>query len=129
MIQLVYISTPRGPVDLAAILRSSRRNNARCDVTGLLYHDGRRFLQALEGEERAVEETFERIRDDPRHCAMVILSRRIVDVREFGPWQMAERGPGADGEQVMRRIEPLLAAASPNVRATFEGFMQVARAA
>ena len=129
MLQLVYISTARGPVDMTAILRVSRRNNARDAVTGLLYHDGRRFLQALEGEEAEVEAAFARIAADPRHRAVVVLSRRTVDTREFGPWEMAERRSGSDGDALVRQVEPLLATASPNVRGTFDGFMRLGRAA
>lgn len=129
MLQLVYISTAVGDPEPAAILRASRRNNGRDGVTGLLYYNGRRFLQALEGEQPAVEAAFERIRRDPRHRAVVLLSRREVTEREFGPWAMAERGPDGAGESLMCQVAPLLAGASPNVRGTFEGFMQLARAA
>ena len=129
MLQLVYISTARGPVDMTAILRVSRRNNARDAVTGLLYHDGRRFLQALEGDEVAVQAAFARIEADERHRAVVVLSRRFVEAREFGPWQMAERHADGDGGTLMRQVEPLLATASPNVRGTFDGFMRLRRAA
>ena len=47
--QLVYISTatPGTAVDPAPILTASRRNNARDRITGLLWFDGKRFLQAL----------------------------------------------------------------------------------
>lgn len=66
MIRL-YISTARQPITpsiLADILRASRRNNAPVAVTGLLIVGGRRFLQALEGPEAAVEATYERIARD-----------------------------------------------------------------
>ena len=59
---------------------------------------------------------------------MVELSRRTVAEREFGPWQMAERLPGGGGDELVRQVQPLLAAASPSVRGTFEGFMRVERA-
>ena len=129
MLQLVYISTTRGSIDVAAILRTSRRNNARDGITGLLYHDGRRFLQALEGEQDRVEVAFGRIAQDPRHRAVVVLSRRQVETREFGPWAMAERRPDDDAQSLLQQVGPLLAAASPDVRGTFEGFMRLNRAA
>ncbi|WP_174296704.1 BLUF domain-containing protein [Sphingomonas bacterium] len=129
MLQLVYISTVVDDPDTAAILRASRRNNGRAGITGLLYCDGRRFLQALEGEHPAVEAAFERIRRDPRHRAVVVLSRRDVAEREFGPWAMAERGPDGTHEGLLHQVAPLLAGASPNVRGTFDGFMRLGRAA
>lgn len=129
MLQLVYISSAVGKPDVNAILAVSRRNNGRDEVTGLLYADGVRFLQALEGPEAKVEAAFARIHRDPRHRAVVVLSRRTVDEREFGAWQMAHRMPGADGGAVMGQVAPLLARTHANVRATFDGFMQINRAA
>ena len=129
MLQLVYISSVVGTPDVGAILALSRRNNARDGITGLLYADGVRFLQALEGPKEMVEATFARIHADPRHRAVVLLSRRTVETREFGPWKMAHRAPGADGGAVMGQVAPLLARTHPSVRATFDGFMRVDRAA
>lgn len=131
MLQLVYVSSaaPGTPADPAEILRVSRRNNARDGVTGLLYADGRRFLQALEGDPHAVEAAFARISKDPRHRAVVILSRREVDAREFGEWEMAHRTPGADADGFIARIADLSSGASADVQATFEGFAKVRRAA
>ena len=129
MLQLVYISSAVGKPDVGAILAASRRNNARDGITGLLYADGVRFLQALEGPADQVEAAFARIKPDPRHRAVVVLSRRTVEEREFGPWQMAHRAHGADGGVVMGQVAPLLARTHANVRATFDGFMQINRAA
>lgn len=127
--QLVYISSAVGQVDGEAVLAVSRRNNARDGLTGLLYADGRRFLQVLEGERAAVEWAYQRIAIDPRHRALVVLSQRDVAEREFGPWEMAERAPGADGEALLERIDHLLTRAAPSVRATFEGLARIHRAA
>lgn len=129
MLQLIYISSAVGAPVMADILSVSCRNNARDDVSGLLYTDGRRFLQALEGPEAAVEAAYARISADPRHRAVVILSRRTVDTREFGQWQMAERRPGEAGESFVARVDRLIAGAAPNARATFEGLVRVRHAA
>lgn len=77
MHQLTYISTVNGSLpdaELERILASSRRNNERSGITGLLVFDGKRFLQALEGDRAAVENAFLRIKTDPRHRAAVLLS-------------------------------------------------------
>ncbi|MBJ6120769.1 BLUF domain-containing protein [Sphingomonas mollis] len=130
MRQIVYISTLHrdAVVDIDDLMAVSQRNNTRQHVTGLLFFDGKRFLQALEGEEAAVETTLARIRDDARHRAIVILSDRTVAAREFGPWAMAYRASGGD-EGEIARIEALVANATPAVRATFEGFARMRRAA
>ena len=96
-------------------------------ITGLLYADGVRFLQALEGPADAVEAAYARITADPRHKAQVVLSRREVDTREFGDWEMAERRPDGHGEAFVRRVEGLTAGAAPAVRATFDSFAKVRR--
>jgi hypothetical protein len=127
MIQIVYISTARGDthVERGHILLTSRRNNERDGITGLLYDDGVRFLQVLEGEMEQVDAAFARIKVDPRHRAVVVLSRRAIDVREFGDWAMASLTPGVEAGEVMDRVGRLVAGASDNVRATFESFARV----
>ena len=132
MLQITYISTARGRVgtaDLAGILARSRANNTRDGITGLLFYDGKRFLQALEGEPTKVEHAVARIRADQRHAAVVVLSRRDIDTREFGQWAMACRDLPADEDKMLERLGDLVQDASPAVRATFTSFAQVRRAA
>jgi hypothetical protein len=131
MRQMIYVSTasvtaPVQPVDILAV---SQRNNSRDGITGLLYSDGKRFLQALEGDADKVEAAFARILADPRHRAVVILSDRVTDTREFGDWSMAHRTPGADGEAFMEKVGRLVRNASPSVKATFQSFAELRRAA
>jgi len=131
MRQLVYISSIRrqAAIDPANILATSRRNNARARVTGLLFFDGKRFLQALEGDDAVVDETFARIQRDDRHHALVVLSSREIERREFGEWAMAFNAPGDANSEALEQVEKLVADADPTVRATFEGFAKVRRAA
>lgn len=121
MLQLIYVSTARSgaAIDLDEILARSRRNNRRDGITGLLHVKGRRFLQALEGPVGKVEQAFARIAADPRHFALVILSRRTIEAREFGDWAMAE-DDGSGG--IVAQIATLVKGATPSVRGTFEGF-------
>jgi hypothetical protein len=131
MLQLIYISTavPGPRIDTDAILAVSRSNNGRDGITGLLYTDHTRFLQALEGPEEKVEAALERIRHDVRHRAIVILSRREIAAREFGECAMAHQAAGASNAAFIDQVRTLVANASANVRATFEGFVQLRQAA
>lgn len=133
MQQLLYISTVRrghaDTIDAASILAASRRNNAAAGITGLLLYDGKRFLQVLEGDDREVGLVFERIRDDPRHHAIVILSRRAIETREFGAWAMAYQRPGVDAAATIARVAELSAGAAPAVQGTFMGLAEMRRAA
>ena len=136
MLQLVYISTSREVLDpqvLDHILTVSRRNNAAAGVTGLLLSGGRRFLQALEGPEDKVRATYERIFGDPRHFAIVELSRREIASRQFGEWAMGYNAGGEAGEEndlrgVVRKL--ILPLTDRHLRAQFLGFAEIhARAA
>lgn len=131
MYQLVYISsaTPGEAISVGDILIASRRNNTRDGITGLLYSNGKRFLQALEGPEDKVLAAMARIQGDKRHRAVVVLSRRAIEAREFGDWAMAHGGGDADDAAMIARIEKLVENAAPDVRATFESFCKLRRAA
>lgn len=111
MRQIVYasLSAPEdSAADLTGILEQSRHNNALDGVTGLLWSDGRRFLQVLEGPEESVGPTFERIRRDPRHHAVDLLSDRHVKDREFGYWSMAFRRPDEPADDFDARLRQQL---------------------
>lgn len=133
MHQIIYISTARPGItqaDVDAVLTSSRANNARDGITGLLISDGTRFLQALEGQRKLVETAYDRIRRDARHRAAVILSSKDISDRQFGSWDMAFGGFGKiRDEGTLRDVVDRLVAEvrDPNTRALFSGFTRIAR--
>jgi hypothetical protein len=132
MRQIVYISTAAsdvGAADLRDILSVSQVNNRRDGITGLLYSDGKRFLQAIEGEDVSIARTLARIGVDCRHRAIVILSDKPIDERGFGSWAMAERRPGEGAQAFLAQVSGLVAGAPPSIRATFEGLASVRNAA
>lgn len=131
MLQLLYISSARRDevVDFDQLLAQAQRNNARDEITGLLYTDGHRFLQALEGPKAAVEDAFLRIIADPRHHALVLLSRRETTRREFGEWSMALRRFDEAKDQFRDRIASLCRDADPSIQGTFAGIVDVRDAA
>jgi hypothetical protein len=130
--QLLYVSSRPfnvPEVSVGNILMVSRRNNDAAGVTGLLYTDGTRFLQVLEGDEEPVAATFARIKGDPRHHAVVVLSDRRIANREFGSWSMAYRLPTDEADTFDGKVARLLAGASDSVRATFTGLIATRRTA
>ena len=132
MLQLVYVSTAAPGVDekmVSAILARSRANNARNLLTGLLYFDGGRFMQVLEGAPERIEETYARITADPRHRALVVVSRRTIAAREFGNWAMAYGLSYGERQALSDKVATLVAGASPAVRGIFEGFIAARNAA
>ncbi len=92
MHQIVYTSSARqefSAADLKKLLVAARMRNKAVGVTGMLvFHDGA-FLQAIEGEKRAVSEIFARVQNDPRHGDLVVLHRGPgPEQRVFGEWSM-----------------------------------------
>jgi hypothetical protein len=88
---------------LQDILAASLRHNLDHRVTGLLIaHDGW-FLQALEGPPEGVRAIYERIAEDDRHTAPVVLDRGPVETRVFSRWIMCARAlAGRDGAILAR---------------------------
>src|ERR1700745_2426162 len=78
-----------GPDALGPLLDQSQRRNAGNGVTGLLCHYDGSFLQFLEGEPAAVDETFKRISADPRHCVLLVVHREPIAERAFANWSMS----------------------------------------
>lgn len=120
--QILYASVARASNDTGvvdAILAVSRANNERDHMTGLLYADGGRYVQALEGEKDVVDAAFTRIRADPRHHDVEVLSDRELAAPEFGTWSMAFYGEIEDREQSDRLMREALMTTSPGIQARF----------
>ncbi len=135
MLQMTYISTVTPQFtegDLESILAASRRNNAAAGLTGLLLFNGQRFLQHLEGEEAMVMRAYDRIKVDPRHRAIVLLSRKHLPERVFAHWDMAfehvdTRLP--DTLPLEDQVAAIVAHVDPAVAAHFMGFAALRRTA
>ncbi len=92
MIELAYTSTTAWRYtedDLNDILKTSRENNAKAGITGILLHRGTTVLQLLEGEAGAVRGLYAKLLQDRRHHGLVLLHDREIVARAFGQWSMA----------------------------------------
>ena len=128
MRQIVYVSlsTIRGDkADLAGILEQLRHNNAIDGVRGLLWSDGRSFLQAFEGPRASVEATFARIMRDERHHTLTVISDLRIVKHEFGDWTMVHRRETDPPDIYDARIRRLLSDASDGVRKQFLSLIAV----
>lgn len=112
MRQLLYSSIgTRAAIgdDVATILLQSRRNNAVSGITGLLWTDGLRYVQVIEGSHGSVESLVNRLSVDPRHRAMTILMDDPIEARSFGRWHMAlYEGGDHQMHHALREADPLL---------------------
>jgi hypothetical protein len=91
MFRLIYVSTAKfglAETDLSNILEEATTANAQSGITGALLFNGLNFLQLLEGEQRDVRETYQRIVRDPRHTSVVTILQEDADERVFPDWSM-----------------------------------------
>jgi len=92
LVQLIYVSRLNPECDaesLKKILDSSRKNNRKLGITGILCRDKRFFLQCLEGSRASVNQLYATILADKRHSDVMILYYQELFRREFGTWSMA----------------------------------------
>ena len=92
LFQLLYISDAKDVNDLDDLLEiqhASIRNNARQNITGILFHSEGRFVQLLEGEHGDIHALFEKICRDDRHENVRLIYERPVRQRVFDEWHMA----------------------------------------
>lgn len=91
MHRLIYVSRSitRFPHDLKAILESSRRNNARVDITGALCFLDGVYCQYLEGERADLEALYQVLLADSRHRDVKLIELCSIDQRVYANWAMA----------------------------------------
>ncbi len=118
LLHLIYVSSLGADVqesEIVKILASSVRRNGEAGVTGMLLYAGGNFLQVLEGERAAVEETYARIARDPRHHGLIEIERRAVAQRDFPAWSMGFRHLGAAEVAKVPHAAPLFEVRDPSV--------------
>ena len=89
------------PHQLDSILQTSRRNNSRDALTGLLMFNGAAFTQTIEGPADTIDCVLWRLATDERHCEMEVRDERTVRQRIFPDWSMGYvrmRGGGVEGQ-------------------------------
>jgi hypothetical protein len=70
------------------LLKVSRENNLKNDITGLLLYSDGNFMQILEGEKEAVENTYKKIQKDYRHKNLILIENQQIKNRSFSEWRM-----------------------------------------
>jgi hypothetical protein len=79
-----------GPAVLDNILATSRRNNPKQGITGLLCVSDHVFIQLLEGGRDEVCDLYHAIVRDPRHEHVRLLAYDEIGQRQFGNWTMGQ---------------------------------------
>ena len=103
LVRLMYASRAVPAIDqeeLLAILKTSKVNNPKVGVTGVLCFSEGIFMQALEGGRNAINALYNRIVADSRHSDVVLLNYEEIAERRFASWSM--------GQVNMARLNPAL---------------------
>lgn len=113
MKRVTYVSSATKRIseaELDQIAKTSIRNNAKVDVTGILLLCGDFFFQILEGDAAAVDGVLDRIRHDSRHQDIQILKvENIQTQRQFADWSMRTVYLDAINDTLILAIRMMLA--------------------
>lgn len=75
-----------GILGLVNLCVQSYCNNAELGLTGILFFDGQRFGQVLEGSRDIVNERWQVIQRDQRHEACHVVGNKDIARRSFADW-------------------------------------------
>ena len=90
--ELTYKSTMSDGLqlsDIEDIIEEAESRNQEYNITGCLVCQNNNFFQLLEGPKSNVLLVYEKIKKDPRHYDLEILTRKINSNRFFPKWSMA----------------------------------------
>ena len=97
LIRIVYISRATFPItpdsdgiepNVARILSTSRTNNRKNGLVGMLYYGDGCFFQCLEGETAKVQALYRTLLKDPRHTDLKVLASEPIKRLSFPDWSM-----------------------------------------
>ena len=112
---------------LRSLVATSVENNKKTELSGLLLIAGTQVLQIIEGPDRALFATMDKIRSDDRHKNFTTLSLGKVQKRCFPDWHMMNEVLTAKAAVALDTIstpagvfEPISEFLSPDVHARLE---------
>jgi hypothetical protein len=91
---LVYVSLRDDSCtddEIRNILAACQRNNGKYGVTGVLLYSSRKFVQYIEGEDGQLMALYDKIKADPRHKNLMMITLAPIAERAFPSWQMGSR--------------------------------------
>jgi Sensors of blue-light using FAD len=93
LVRCLYASRAAKPQEdavLDAILKQSRKNNAKYGITGMLCFANGVFVQVIEGGRAEVSRLLNAIIRDDRNIDVEVLSFEEITERRFGNWNMGQ---------------------------------------
>lgn len=91
MYRLIYVSSATASMnedELWKLLETSRTNNTKMDITGILLYAEGSIIQMLEGEKEKVEALYSQISEDAKHQGLIKLLAEFTTHRDFPDWSM-----------------------------------------
>ena len=91
LVELKYISRARQDLKLpglSAIISTSTYLNGKNNITGVIFFDYGCFGQIIEGSRTDVENTWSKIKEDPRHYEIELVAVKDIPKRRFPKWSM-----------------------------------------
>lgn len=88
---LVYVSSAVRLLSIDEIeylLKRARERNREYGITGVLLYIGGNFMQYLEGPKDNLDTIYKIIQQDEQHTGMILVSREIIEERQFSYWSM-----------------------------------------
>ncbi|WP_423147368.1 BLUF domain-containing protein [Rubrolithibacter danxiaensis] len=88
---LLYVSTATEKLsdqELTDILAISRKNNTNMGITGIMIYGNGNIMQLLEGEKQALDNLYQKLKQDHRHFGLTKLLDKKIDSRSFESWSM-----------------------------------------
>jgi hypothetical protein len=105
MIHIIYISRAVRPLsdqDLQSLLFQCQRDNARHNVTGVLFYSHGNIAQLIEGDPEILNPLFDKIALDGRHSNVKKLVSKPISTRSFSEWSMAFHPLEASGFEALQ---------------------------
>ncbi|MDX2195672.1 MAG: BLUF domain-containing protein [Cytophagales bacterium] len=91
---IVYVSKRKSictDAEIEKILASCTKNNPPLNITGVLLYSDQKFIQYVEGEYKNIMQLYDKIKLDPRHDSVAMVSIGPIDNRIFPSWNMGSK--------------------------------------
>ena len=92
--QLVYVSNRKANCtteEIEKILASCKQNNPPLNITGVLLYSEVKFIQLVEGDAKVIMGLYDKIKKDPRHSNVMMISYNTIKEKSFPSWHMGTR--------------------------------------
>jgi hypothetical protein len=112
---IVYVSTAQRPLsekELIDVLKVSRTNNKKYNVTCILLYCQGTFMQVLEGDKNSIDRIYKAIELDTRHKNIIKLASGVSSKRNFPDSSMAF---ASVNPETLQEIEGFLSSPDQNV--------------